>query len=355
MRHHPAEGPLAAAKHRVADWYPIEAAWLAWPTRSTTWPGRIDRIKKFYGQWIAAIAQSTPVCLLVDPANDVPDPIRTTSNVTLVTIQTDDVWIRDYGPQWIFDHGELIAVGFEYNSWGGKYPPWNHDADAARRMAQYAGVRFEKVPMVLEGGAIEFDGQFGAMANQPCVIDDNRGAGATRGSVEQTLRESLGIEEMRWVDVTGPAGDDTDGHIDQIARYVSPNVIVVATGHPDCPADVAAMQQLHDQLVAANDSDSKATEIVSLPAVPPRRIDGQIVPQSYCNFQRLGPDRLLVPTFGVAADSRALAILREVTGADCEGVDCREMVYGLGALHCASNEQPKRHLDDLANEATCFI
>lgn len=349
-------------RYRPADWHPIDAAWLTWPQRRTTWPGRLDRAKSFYGQWIAAIAESTPVQLLVNADHDVPRSISQTANVTLVEIQTDDVWIRDYGPQWVFDGDELIVVGFKFNSWGQKYPPWHHDDAAAEQIAAHVGVRYEAAPIVLEGGAIEFNGHRAAIINQPAVIDAARGtdpppngtepdtnAGLHRSGpaaamdrVQTILRQRLGIEQTVWVNVDGPAGDDTDGHIDQIARFAAPQTVVLASGHADCPGDVASMNRLRQQLRDAADQNAMQLDLVDLPSIPPRQIDGQTLPQSYCNYQRLGPDRLLVPTFGVAQDERAIAILREVSGADCQAVDCREMIYGLGAIHCASNEQPSR-------------
>ena len=335
-------------RRRPADWEPIDSVLLAWPHRPTTWPGRLSAVETFYTRWAREIARHATVRILaggrgVDASQFLGDAIE------VWDVPTDDAWIRDYGPQFIWESrpdgdDSMALVAFEYNSWGGKYPPFDQDCAVADHLSERLELPLERSPLVMEGGGIDFDGRGRALINQTCVIDPSRNPNWTIQQVEEELRIRIGIEQVVWMDVPSPSGDDTDGHIDQLARWLSPNRIAIFQGHPDGPHDQFISQRVEQQLrrwIEVHDAD---IELVFFPAVTPRKIHGQEVPQSYCNFHRLGPDVILMPTFGPpgdAVDDHAAGLLSEWTGAAVTKMDCRDMVYGLGALHCASIEIPK--------------
>ncbi|QDT07531.1 Putative agmatine deiminase [Rubripirellula lacrimiformis] len=329
-----------------AEWEPIQCVWLAWPHSLETWPGLFDAIPGFYADWVRRIAESVPVRILAggEVAASCQSAVRGIDGVEVVPIATNDAWVRDYGPTYVEDLSDhsIHAVNWKYNAWGGKYPPWDSDDAAA---AQMAGVdRFSVVnsPLGVEGGAMEFDGRGRLLTTPECLVTDTRNPGWTQDAISQELHRCTGVTEIVWLDGGGLIGDDTDGHIDQLARFVDVRNVVVAVCDDPSDANHEPLQQNYRQLHLWGDATNPGVDVHRLPIPPARYIDGQRVPESYCNFLRLGPDRLLVPTFAAPTDDHAIGLLSELSGLKVEPIDCRDLVWGLGALHCASREQPKQ-------------
>jgi len=337
--------PRPCADRRVAaEWEPQECVWIAWPHNHDTWPGHFQNIPRFFAHWIQVIAESLPVRVLVasDMARQCIELIGSITNVDVVEIATNDCWVRDYGPTFLLSDQDqtLSAVDWRYNAWGGKYPPWDLDAAVGSQMAQHLEIPRLESQLCVEGGAIEFDGT-GRLLTTPCLLDSNRNPGISKTEVTEELHRLTGVTEVVWVSGGGLEGDDTDGHIDQLARFVDQENIVVCTSHHDQDAHTRGLHDNLIQLKAWAETTSPIIQVHELPAPAIRLIQGQAVPQSYCNFLRLGPDRLLVPSFGAPEDDLATGLLSEITGLTVEKVDCRELAWGLGALHCASRDQPK--------------
>ena len=350
---------------RPAEWEPIDAVWLAWPHNADTWPQPkalepkaleprassespwLDRVVDFYVDWVEAICRSHPVRILaIDPvASQCDRRLRhrgvAASRFELIPIATNDCWIRDYAPQWVFGEGNrLSAVNFGYNAWGGKYPPYDLDAAAGGKIARHLNVPVSRSPLILEGGAVEADGNGRALINPQCVITPTRNDDRwTTDTVAQHLHQTLGLTEIGWMDECGIAGDDTDGHIDQLARFIDPHNVVVATADASSP-DHANTRSVATQLKLWADITKPSVMMHPVPMPAPRQIDGRAVPQSYMNFHRLGADRILVPTFGDPNDDTALQTLSRLTSVSAEPLDCRDIIWGLGGPHCASMEQP---------------
>lgn len=355
---------MSASDRRLpADWEPPAAIWLAWPHREATWPGRFAQIPSFFADLACTIAGTTPVRILV------PDHLRRSAAETLrqspkfasdapirwLPCPTNDCWIRDYGPVWVRE-GDAptspVAIDFRYNAWGGKYPPWDEDAAAAQAIAVHTGQRCESSPLCLEGGAINTDGTGRLLTTRSCLLTRSRNPGWTESSVAEELHRRLGITEIVWL---GPEaekgasdyptvllGDDTDGHIDQVARFVdSENVVVATTGADD--ANRPMLRMIRRQLELWADMTQPRVRVHELPIPPARSIQGQRLPESYCNFLRLGAERLLLPCFGdPPSDESARTILGGLLpGCQIEQVDCRDVVWGLGALHCLSLNEPR--------------
>ena len=306
----------------------------------TSQEARFDRIPPFFAHWANLIAEDTPVRILGRPSDPVARQVSA-PNIEWFDIPTNDCWIRDYGPAFVLHHDptqgrELHAIDWRYNAWGGKYQPWDDDDAAAKAIAACCGIPVISEDVCLEGGALETDGTGRLLTTTECLVTPTRNPGCSREQIEQRLRDRLGVIEIVWLEAE-LAGDDTDGHIDQLARFIDTENIVVASCDDPHDINYRPLKGLGDQLNRWAERSNPSPAIHALPLPPPRSIDGQRVPESYCNFLWLGSKRLLVPTFGQrSSDDRALGILRDLVGqtgrgTDVIGVDCRDMIWGLGA------------------------
>ncbi len=348
---------MSRARRFPAQWEPCAAVWLAWPHNRETWPGHFDGIPEAFATFAVAIAESTPVRILAS-AELAPSCRRTLATIVadhdagitlheieIVEIATNDCWIRDFGPTFVHDgdgHDDVLAVNWHFNAWGGKYAPHDLDQAAGRKIARAAGLHCLHADLTLEGGALETDGAGRLLVHSACVLDDARNPDLTQQEIAQRLSQYLGVHEIAWIDGGLIPGDDTDGHIDQLARFVDRENIVAAVAESEDDPCAAALQANFSQLRLWGQRTSPGVQIHRLPVPPPRTIDGQPVPQSYCNFLRLGPDRILVPTFAQPrSDDQAIGILSDLCpGVAIQGVPCERIAWGLGALHCASCHQP---------------
>jgi agmatine deiminase len=265
------------------------------------------------------------------------------ADVAFVIEPTNDSWVRDYGPIFVVRgegaRRERALIDFGYNAWGGKYPPWQLDDAIPTRLAPSLGVPCFAADFVLEGGSIDGNGRGTVLTTENCLLHPNRGAGRSREQMEQRLADWLGARQVLWLG-EGVAGDDTDGHVDDITRFVDAGTVVTVVEEDASDANAAALAANLRRLRGMRDAAGKPLAIATLPMPPPLHVAGQRVPASYANFY-LGNGVALVPTFGAATDARALAVLREVLpGREIVGVRCEELVYGLGAIHCLSQQEP---------------
>ncbi|MEM9644584.1 MAG: agmatine deiminase family protein [Planctomycetota bacterium] len=375
----PSSDPLVRSEHFPkplrrcpADWEPLDSVWLAWPHNRETWPGRFEPIPVFFADLACLIARSVPVHLIGNESSKAEaadlmrhaklrgEGLRNEVHRTEVhqgkgfdvhwhLAPTNDCWIRDHGPVWVHAaDGSLVAVDFAYNAWGGKYPPWDDDQKVAEQIASLQEEARETSKLCLEGGALETDGLGRLVTTTSALLTSTRNPGWSQEDIATELYRRLGVTEIAWIEPHPDgrpflAGDDTDGHIDQLARFVDPeNMIVAVTDDTDSP-DHESLGHAYRQLKLWAQSTQPRVTLHPVQIPPARTMGGVPVPQSYCNFLRLGPDRLLLPTFGTPeTDGNALGVLRGLLpGAKMETVDCRDLSWGLGALHCASHQQPR--------------
>ncbi|MEZ6137242.1 MAG: agmatine deiminase family protein [Pirellulaceae bacterium] len=329
-----------------AEWARQAATWIAWPHNLETWPGRFQSIPSVYVRFISTLASVQPVHVLSGgPAASPPAASRLANiaNVTIHEIPTDDTWIRDYGPTFVKRKSdkELVGIDWKFNAWGGKYPPFDLDAAAAEAVCRKAGCTRSMSSMYCEGGALEGDGQGTLLTTSSCLLSPTRNPGWSREMVEDELKRQLGVSVIVWVDGGGLAGDDTDGHIDQLARFVAPGVVVAAVSsnindpnHDGLLRNVRILRQ-------SKDVAGQPLQVVELPTPPPRFIDGKRVPESYCNFL-FANGIVIVPTFGNSeTDKAAIEILASLIPArTIVPLDSSELIWGLGSFHCASQQQP---------------
>lgn len=332
-----------------AEWEALDCVWLAWPHNPNTWPGEKDgvsRLRKIPGvftQIVRSIANTIAVKILADgdALEQATQHIGDIAGVTIVPIATNDAWVRDYGPTFVQARttGEMHAVDWGYNAWGGKYPPWDKDAAAAKEMCRSMGMNRVKSELCVEGGAMEFDGDRRMLTTPMCLLGPTRNPDWDTEKLSREIYRQTGVTEIVWIDGGGLQGDDTDGHIDQLARFIDKQTVVAAVAGEDDP-NHDVLKENFLQLQLWGESTRPKVTIHPLMIPPARQIDGTRVPESYCNFLRLGPDRILLPSFDPDSDAAAIELLSSITSASIELIDCRDLAWGLGALHCCSRDQP---------------
>lgn len=342
-----ADAPPESGVRWPAEWEPHAATWLAWPKLETTWPGHLAAAQAEFAAFVRELSFREPVALLVDDetmADLALARIRDAGadeRVTPRVVPTDDAWLRDSGPIFVASAGDgaPLLLDFPFDAWGGKYPPWDRDAAVPRAIATLTGHALRRAPFVLEGGSVDGNGAGTMLTTESCLLNENRERGRTREQMEERLGNWLGARSVIWL-ADGIEGDDTDGHIDDIARFVAEDTVVTAMSAQVGSADHAKLAENADRLRAAHTADGRRLAVVELPMPDALRIDGQVCPASHANFY-IANGCVLVPTFGGASDARALAILRELfAGREVVGVPSATLVLGLGALHCLSQQEP---------------
>lgn len=336
-----------------AEWEPHVATWLCWPKNPDTWPGVLGRVESVFARMVEALSPGEIVRILVDDAaseehvrkllqRERVDPDR---GVEFFRVPSDDAWVRDHGPVYVFDEADGGApwlIDFGFNAWGGKYPPWDRDLQVTGAIADLTGGRRRAIDQVLEAGSIDGDGRGTVLTTESCLLNPNRtpdGRPRTRAAAESILRDALGSEHVIWLG-DGIVGDDTDGHVDDITRFVTPSTIVTAVEPDPNDANHEPLRANLERLRAARDRDGRAFEIVELPMPPAVHFEGTRLPASHANFY-IANRVVLMPTFGQRSDARAAAILGECfPGREIVGIPSRELVVGLGAVHCLTQQQP---------------
>lgn len=343
----PSAGSPAALGFRMpAEWEPHAATWLSWPHKESSWPGKLERIPPIWVEMVRALVAGEAVSILVNdaaPAERVRELLTAAGvslrNVHLHEVPTDDAWMRDHGPTFITRSGEFALVDWIYNAWGGKYPPWEQDDRVPQVLASRLGATRFEPGIVLEGGSIEVDGAGTLLTTEQCLLNPNRNPHLGRAEIEQYLCDYLGARRVLWLG-DGILGDDTDGHVDDLTRFVAPATVVTVV--EDDPADPnhAVLQDNLDRLRGMRDAAERPLRVVALPMPTPVEYDGQRLPASYANFY-IGNAAVLVPTFDCANDAVALATLSELfPNRRVVGITATDLVWGLGAFHCVTQQQP---------------
>jgi len=332
-----------------AEWERQEAVWLAWPHNRETWPGdALGGVRDCYTEVVRYLSADQTVRLLVDDRES-ESAARSflgrrgvdLSGVSFLRLPTADTWIRDYGPTFLVDHSArgLAMVSWQFNAWGGKYADLLEDNGVPLRLNAHLDLPVFDAGMVLEGGSIEVNGRGLLLTTEQCLLNPNRNPDLGRGEIEARLGDFLGVSEVIWLG-EGIAGDDTDGHIDDIARFVDPDTVVCALEEDPRDDNHARLEDNFVRLRRYRDRSGRPLRIVPLPMPRPVLDGGVRLPASYANFY-IGNGCVVVPVFGDPNDSPALEVLKGCfPGRRVVGVDCRAMVLGLGAIHCSTQQQP---------------
>jgi agmatine deiminase len=330
-----------------AEWEPHDSVWLAWPHDPETFSD-IPAVEEAYLGIISALIPGEKVNLLVrDRAMErrVRDMLHRAridpGQVNLFPFDYADVWFRDYGPAFVVNRADhaLGMVAWEFNAWGGKYPGLIRDNRIPSCMNGWLGLPLFRPGIVLEGGSIDVNGRGTVLTTEQCLLNPNRNPGLPGGEVESSLKEFLGASTVIWLK-GGIAGDDTDGHIDDVARFVNPTTVVYAVEEDEEDENYRILLENERILEGARDQDGNPLTIIPMP-MPGRLGEGGRLPASYLNFF-IGNRVVLLPLFSDPNDEKALGILREVfPEKKVTGIDCRALVEGMGAIHCITQQQPR--------------
>jgi agmatine deiminase len=341
----------AAGFSMPPEWSPQEAVWLSWPVDDPRhWGGaKRDLMRRKFAEIAAAISRHEIVRINA-PATD-HDVILTACNkakavpehVQLFDHPHNDVWCRDHGPIFVKNQfsGEVAVTDWDFNAWGGKFPPWDLDDTIPARVAEALGKRVFKGGMILEGGAIEVNGAGHLLTTEAVLLNPNRNPQLQRDEIEQLLRDGLGVSEILWLR-QGIEGDDTDGHIDDLARFVDEKTILACIDKSSPNKEILAENLA--MLRSFSGPGNRAFEVVEIPLPEACEVPGwrlPVLPASYVNFLIVNGG-VLVPTFRQARnDDRALGMIRELfPDRQVTGIDCLELVEEGGTLHCISQQQP---------------
>jgi agmatine deiminase len=339
-----------------AEWETHAATWAAWPVNPNTWPGIFERIPAAYAEFIATIARFEPVQILaggegvIDTARPLIDRAcdRAGSRYTpeLLEIPVNDSWCRDHGPIFLNgrpgtpSEGRQVIVDWNYNAWGGKYPPWNHDELTAGRIADLLQIPRVEPCLILEGGAIEGNGAGTILTTESCLLNPNRNPGMSRSAMEDALSVWMQASHVVWLPGHGIIGDDTDGHIDQVARFVDErHVLVAAPWTADAP-EADDLRANAEAIASAKNQAGDSLIPIPLRMPSPKFIDGNRLPACYCNYYLVN-GAVIVPTFEDPADDEAMAVLKTYhPDRVVVGVSAIDLIWGLGAFHCMTQQQP---------------
>jgi agmatine deiminase len=333
-----------------AEWHPHTATWLTWPKDPETWPDRVPQVEEIFLQMMAALTPHEIINLLVDDEAaeasvkkrcDFPGA----RNIRFQRIETVDSWIRDYGPNFLVGPQGLAYNDWEFNAWGNKYEELKRDDRIPKVLEHFLNLpRFEP-GIVLEGGSIEVNGNGCVLTTEQCLLNPNRNPQLSKDEIELYLKNYLGVETVLWLE-EGIVGDDTDGHIDDIARFVDTNTIICAVEDDPADANFKLLQDNLARLRLMSDANGHSFEIVTLPmpgivggtSTNSRNLDR--LPASYANFY-IGNRVVLAPVFGHANDERAVETLQQFfADRRVVPINCEPLVWGMGTIHCVTQQQP---------------
>jgi agmatine deiminase len=351
------ETPAAAGFRMPAEWEPHEATWIAWPHERADWPGKLEPIPWVYGEVVRHLTTGERVRILVHDATVAASAralLRRVGvdlkRVDLVRAPTNRSWTRDYCPLFVKNaRGQVAITNWRFNGWA-KYR--NHERDDAvnDRLARRLGMRQWKPTVVrrgrpwrvvMEGGSLDVDGRGTLLTTEECLLSpvQARNPGLSRAEIEAVLGDHLGVRKVLWLG-NGVAGDDTHGHVDDLARFVAPRTVVIAGETNRRDRNYRNLRDGRRRLESMTDADGARLRVVPLPMPAPLRLDGVRLPASYANFY-IANAVVLVPTFNDPMDRRALEILADLFPARrVIGIHAVDLVWGLGTLHCMTQQQP---------------
>jgi agmatine deiminase len=341
--------PAQLGYRMPAEWEPHDATWLSWPRREgISFPDSYDRITPALARMVDALADSETVCINVGDATHEQEVREIFAkeharckHVTFFHIATDEPWCRDHGPIFLTrPHApKLSVVDWGYNAWGWKYPPFDLDNGVPTEVAKQLHLPVFHPDMVLEGGSIDVNGAGTLLTTKSCLLNPNRNPDLTKKEIEQRLRDFLVVEKVIWLG-DGIEGDDTDGHIDDLTRFIDPNTVVTAVEEEEDDANYYPLKENLQILERGEAEDGTPLNVIKMPM--PHKIvrDGQRLPASYVNFY-IGNKIVLLPTFADTHDQWAVAVMEKAfPDRKIVSIDCRELIWGLGAFHCLTQQQP---------------
>jgi len=329
-----------------AEWHPHKATWLAWPKNRETWPEHMDEARRAFCEMIGHLTKDERVRLLIPPLDQEPPPSfpqEVVSRIDFLEIPYNDSWMRDAGP--IFVHSEkeenrLAAHDFIFNAWGDKYQPWDDDDAIPSRALSSESIPVYCQDFVLEGGSIDVNGRGTLITTEQCLLNPNRNPRWDRSGIEDQLKRLRGVQRVLWLG-EGIEGDDTDGHVDDITRFVNETTLITMRAPNKSDANFLPLEENFKKLKTMGDQDGNKLTVVDLP-MPDIELSGPFgrSPASYANFY-IANKRVLVPVYGAPNGDSVLSSFRDLfPDREIIPIDCTGLVCGLGAIHCVTQQEP---------------
>ncbi|MCK6600186.1 MAG: agmatine deiminase family protein [Bacteroidetes bacterium] len=333
-----------------AEWERHSATWLSWPHKEASWPGKIDSIYPVYADFIKLLATGEKVRVNVSGEKMEAQALQylkangtDLSQVEFYPFPTNDAWCRDHGPAFLTSKTApepKIIVDWDYNAWGDKYPPYDLDDIIPTLIGRKFGYPVFKPGIVMEGGSVEFNGKGTLLTTTACLLNENRNPHLSQGEIETFLREFYAVDHILWLG-DGIVGDDTDGHIDDLTRFVSADTVVTVVEENRQDENYPILQDNLKELNRMRLESGKQMTVVELPMPDPVIFEDQRLPASYANFY-IANSAVIVPTYRCRQDDRALQILSSVfSDRPVVGLDSVDIIWGLGSFHCLSQQEPE--------------
>ncbi len=334
-----------------AEWATHSATQLHWPSNPETWPGkRLERVEEVYLNIIGALISFEPVHLFVESKEVEQRAVSKldkagigSENLTIHRVPVNDVWARDCGPVFVKDDaGGDVVLDWGYNAWGGKYPPYDADNALPKYVADLYGIKRIEPGMILEGGSIEVNGAGALLTTESVLLNPNRNPGLTKAEIEEKLMKFLGVEQVIWLK-RGLAGDDTDGHIDDLTRFLKEDTVLTMVTEETGDVNYGALQQNLEILRGTTLQNGQQLRIETLPLPQTKAeyptVDGsEYVPASYANFY-IANGVVLVPLYDERYDELALDLFRRYfPDREVTGINCADLVWGQGSIHCITQQ-----------------
>jgi agmatine deiminase len=354
--------PAADGFRMPAEFEPHAGCWMAWPERADNWRLGAEPAQLAFAAVAEAVHLSDPVSVAVSDAQFEHCRALLSESIRVVELSSDDAWMRDIGPTFVLDgSGGRRGVDWRFNAWGGLdgglYLPWDRDERVARKVLEIEGLARYRAPIVLEGGSIHVDGEGTVMSTEECLLNRNRNPALARSEIERSLCEYLGAERVIWL-ARGLPGDETDGHIDNLACFARPGVVLLAWTDDESDPQHAVCVEALERLSGAQDARGRSLEILRLPSPGPMtitaqeaagveamphtkpRLAGERMAASYVNFY-IASTRIVFPLLDPSRDERAAAVLGDAfPGREIVGVPAREILLGGGNIHCITQQVP---------------
>lgn len=332
-----------------AEWHPHRATWLSWPHKEESWPGKLSTVFPVMALFVKEISLHEQVCINVVDAvmeAEVLEHLKKASvdlsRVKLYIHPTNDAWCRDHGPSFLINPDatvKKVIVDWGYNAWGNKYPPFDLDDVIPTLIGKALEIPVYHAPIVMEGGSVEFNGAGTVLTSTACLLNVNRNPQLSQEQIENYLHSYYGAEQVLWLG-EGITGDDTDGHIDDMTRFVATDTVLTAVEQDKNDLNYMPLKENLERLKTMRLLNGKQLNIVELPMPSAVHYEGIRLPASYANFY-ITSGSVIVPVFQDSSDDVALGIIESVfPGHNVVGLDSRDLIWGLGSFHCLSQQEP---------------
>ena len=332
------------------EWKKHDATWLIWPQNANDWPGKFSTIKWVYAEIVKYLSVSETVRIIVDSETVKVQAEKTLvrtkvdfDNIEFLICKTNRSWIRDSGPFFVFDEKQKIKIlDFGFNAWG-KYPNWQHDNEVTSKISEYLLLPIEnKQKIIFEGGSIDVNGVGTLITTEQCLLSENkqvRNQGFKKKDYEELFRKYFGVTNVLWLG-DGIAGDDTNGHVDDLCRFVNPSTVVICEEKNEKDENFYPLKENEERLQSMKIENGSKLEVIPIPMPKARYFEGFRLPASYANFY-IANNVVLVPMFNDPNDYRAIGIFSELfSQREVVGINSTDLIWGFGAIHCLTKEQP---------------